>query len=161
MFVSIDSCTIAINAHSSGSVIQTALELNLTNSIIDQPDWPTLSTTGTPRITVHGLLAANSTGLLAEPDIVFDTAFFVDTTLRNYHQVATKMIESGATFISSSPGIDFAASAGGTDLDGKPRDQDVPELPDRLGVRDLGCYEEQPIPRIFADAFGDPVSLVQ
>jgi len=161
----IDSCTIANNLHNSGSVIHTELQLTLTNSILDQPVMSALSLGGTPTVSAHFVMAADPTGLPVQEDIVKAEPLFVDSTnanvaQRNYHQGA--VIQNGD--VTSSFAIDYAPPVPGNDLDldGNPYDQDVPAVPDHLGVRDLGCYEMQPITdRIFADALGDPISLVQ
>jgi hypothetical protein len=162
--LTVDSCTIANNAHNSGSVIYTEDDLTLTHSILDQPAMSSLDTNGGPSVNAHFVLAADPTGLPAQEDIVQGEPLFVDpddatVARRDYHQVA--YIASGS--VTSSYGIDFAPAVSGDDrdLDGNPYDQDVPAAPDHLGDRDLGCYEAQPIAdRVFADAFGDPVWLV-
>lgn len=157
---SVQNCTIANNAHNSGSVIHTDYDFSLADAIVDQPVMSTLSTGGTPTITAHFVLAADPTGLAAAPDIFPGEPTFVNGSAGNYRLRA--VIQAG--FVSASAGIDNAPSATGDDhdLDGNPHDQDVPLVPNLFGVRDLGCYEAQPIPdRIFGDAFGDAISLVR
>jgi len=162
--LTVDSCTFANNAHNSGSVIHTAKDLTLTNSILDQPAMSALSTGGTPSINAHNVMASDPTGLPLQEDIVAGEALFVETTnpdvdRRDYHQVA--YVQSGT--VTSSFGIDFAPAVGSDhDLDGNPYYVDVPAVSDHFGVRDLGCYEARPIAdRIFGDALGDPLSLLQ
>jgi hypothetical protein len=85
---------------------------------------------------------------------------FVDPAHGNYHLLA--YVQNG--LLTASRAIDFAPTAQYDpvdDLDGNPYAQNVPAIPDAYGTRDLGAYEAQPISdRVFADAFGDRVSLV-
>lgn len=158
------NCTIANNAHNSGSVIRTANNLTLRYDILDQPAMSSVATIGTPAIFADDVLAADPTGLPVQPNIVQGEPVFVDATnanvsSRNYRQVA--YVRAGQ--ITASPGMDFAPPVAGDDrdLDGNPNDQDVAQVPNLFGDRDLGCYEAQPIvDRVFADALGDPVTLV-
>lgn len=159
------NCTIVNNAHTSGSVIRTANNLTLRYDILDQPAMSSVATIGTPAIFADDVLAADPTGLPAQPNIVQGEPLFVDAanatvSKRNYHQVA--FLQGGQ--VTASPAIDFAPPVSGDDrdLDGNPYDQDVGADADRFGDRDLGCYEAQPIAdRVFADAFGDAISLVR
>jgi hypothetical protein len=41
----------------------------------------------------------------------------------------------------NSPGVDAAPAAGGLDIEGTPRDQDVPDVSNGPGPRDLGAFE--------------------
>jgi hypothetical protein len=112
-------------------------------------------------------MVASETASLLGPDFSLqsETPLFVDSTnadvsKRDYHLQA--FITDGN--VTASAAIDFALSltAGGNDLDNHPRDQDVPLVTNRFGMSDVGAYEMQPISdRIFADAFGDPTSLLQ
>ena len=157
-------CTIVNNAHNSGSVIRTALNVTLDYDILDQPVMASVSKIGTPAIFADDVLAADPTGLPVQPNIIQGEPLFVDATnatvaKRNYHQAA--YVQAGN--VTASLGIDFAPPVSGDDrdLDSNPYDQDVPSVTNAFGVRDLGCYEAQPIAdRIFADAFGDAISLV-
>ena len=158
-------CTIANNAHNSGSVIRTANNLTLRYDILDQPAMSSVATIGTPAIFADDVLASDPTGLPVQPNIVQGEPLFVDATnatvdKRDYHQVA--YFQNGQ--VTASAGIDFAPPVSGDDrdLEDDPYDQDVVPVTDRFGVRDLGCYEAQPVvDRVFADAFGDATSLVQ
>ena len=157
--VDMNFCTIANNTHNSGSIVHTEVGLNLTRSILDQPVMSSLNVGGTPAVTAHFVLAADPTGLPASADVIQGEPLYVDATHGNYR---LEVFSVGAT-VTASPGVDAAPLLSGQtqDLDGNPRDQDVPAVPNVSGVGDFGAYEAQPIlDRIFADAFGDPVSLV-
>jgi len=155
--------TIADNAHFSGSTINTAHDLTLLNSIVDEFAMSTLHTTGTPEITASGILADDPTGLAGQPDVSAGAPTYVDAANGDYHLRA--VIQDG--IVAASAGIDWepVSTDDPVDLDGNPRNLDVPQVPDHLlsgAFRDIGCYEAQPIPdRIFGDALGDPLSLLQ
>jgi hypothetical protein len=157
--VNVTNCTIANNAHNSGSIIRTGLNVTLRYLILDQPAMSSASTSGSPAIFADDVLAADPTGLPVQANIVQGEPIFVNAAAGNYHLRA--FVQAGV--VTSSPGMDFGPPVSGDDrdLDGNPHDQDVPAVPDLFGVRDLGAYEAQPIlDRIFVDAFGDPISLV-
>jgi hypothetical protein len=89
---------------------------------------------------------------------------FVDATnpnadLRNFRLAAQNGKVTASQAIDAAP----AGAKDGPDLDGNTTDLDVPLVQD-LGpgwLRDLGCYEAQPIAdRIFGDALGDPLTLL-
>ena len=153
----IDSCTIVGNIAGS-SAIYTEYDFTLTNSIIDQPSLAAVSTGNSPVISAHNLLVADAAGLNAQPDIIIGAPTFARSAQGDYHQRV--VIQSNV--VTASPGIDFAPAGNSNDrdLDDKLRDQDLP-APDRFGVRDIGCYEEQLITdRIFADEISDAVTIV-
>ena len=157
--VTIKNCTIANNAHNSGSVFRTAINLTIDDTIIDQPAMSSVSTSGAPAIFADDILASDPTGLPLQPNIVFGEPLFRDAANGDYHQVASQL----GNQVTASLGIDFAPPISGDDrdLDGNPYDQDVVAVTDRFGVRDIGCYEAQPIAdRVFGDALGDPISIV-
>jgi len=158
--LAIDACTFVNNAGGSGSAIYTDYDLTLTGSIVDQPSMSVVTTSASPTIAAHDILAANPAGLIAQTDIVTGEPTFIDPQHGSYRQRAVVQ----KNVVTASSGIDFApaGNAGDRDLDGDLRDQDIPSIPDRFGVRDVGCYEAQPITdRIFADAISDPVLIVQ
>jgi hypothetical protein len=164
----VTNCTLANNTIDDGYVFFANGIFTLTNSIIDQPGVSSLDyVTGDNCLgdcrDVHYVLSNNvSTLPPGDGTILQGYALFVDSSntdvnQRDYHQRAFSQ-DGGIT---ASLGIDFAPSAGGLDLDGNPRDQDVPGVGNIYNPRDLGAYEERPIAdRILADAFGDPVSLL-
>ncbi len=75
------------------------------------------------------------------------TRFFVDAANADYHLQA------------ASPAIDYAptrSESSATDLDGLPREADLPGVAELFGYRDLGAYE-YPLPdEIFHDGFEVP-----
>ncbi len=158
--LAVNNCTIANNLHNSGSVFRTGLNLTIRDSIIDQPVMSSVSKSGSPAIFADNVLAADTTGLPVQPNIIQGQPIFRDEAGGDYHQQAFEI----GNQVTASLGIDFAPPIVGDDrdLDGNPYDQDVPTVPDAFGVRDLGCYEAQPIAdRVFGDAFGDAISIVQ
>jgi predicted outer membrane repeat protein len=158
--VDMNFCTIANNTHNSGSIVHTEVGLDLTRSILDQPAMSSLNVGGTPSVTAHFVLATDPTGLPASADIIQGEPIFADAANGNYR---LQVFSIGAV-VTASLGVDAAPLLSGQtqDLDGNPRDQDVPAVPNVSGVGDFGAYEAQPIlDRIFADAFGDAISLVQ
>ena len=105
------------------------------------------------------VLSNDITTLPRAPGINVGDPLFIDMAHGNYRLLAKKL---GNT-ITASPAIDFAGllSPDDRDIAGRPHDQDVDQVVDRFGVRDLGAFEMQPISnRIFADSFGDPISIV-
>lgn len=164
----ITNCTLANNVIDNGYVFAATGVFSLTNSIIAQPAIKTLhymagdDCLGSCDDASYILASDVSTLPTGDGTIHQGSALFVDAEnpnveVRNYHQRA--YIQDGT--VTSSFGIDYAPIAGGVDLDGKPRDQDVPGAGDIYNPRDLGAYEEQPIEdRIFGDALGDELSLL-
>jgi len=167
--LTVDSCTLTQNTIDNGYVFYIDEELEIARSIVFQPG----------RLTFDFVADGCSSCLIAEYDIANDVTTFPAAALaveatadplfvdpanaaidkRNYHLRAYTQVG----IATASPAIDFAPPIAGesADLDGNPRDQDVPAVADHLGYRDLGCFEAQPIgDRVFADGFGDPVSLV-
>lgn len=130
----LSNCTIAGNQIAGASVIRSRDELALFNSIIDQPDRPAQTFLGHPDDFLLGyLLLSNAQGVPFGPTIVQDDPQFVAPAAGDYHLRQT------------SPGIDFAPGivSAAYDLDGNPRDIDLPDVANRFGPRDLGAYEWQ------------------
>lgn len=176
----LDNCTIANNTIDNGFVIFAQAGLNLSNDLFAQPNNSTLDyqqndTSHNPACDSFPLclfaqyLVTSEIDSLLDPDfsVQSSTPLFVDATnsdisKRDYHLQA--FVVDGV--VTASPAMDFAPaiSGEGNDLDNNPRDQDVPLVPNRFGLSDVGAYEMQPIPpisdRIFADRFGDATSLV-
>jgi hypothetical protein len=99
---------------------------------------------------------ATATGVQLIGNPLFVDATNADASQRDYHLRA--VTQNGV--ISASLGMDYATTGVSIDLDGGARNLDVP-LVNHGGTGDLGAYEAKPIlDRIFADGFGDPVSLV-
>lgn len=158
--LSMDNCTLANDGIGSVDVILNENAVTITNSIIDEASHGTLHYLGDAgNRHVSYVMSNDITTLPADPSIIADDPLFIDMAHGDYRLKATKL---GNT-ITASPAIDFAAPVAGDDRDiaGNPHDQDIGAIVDRFGVRDLGAYEMQPITdRIFADSFGDPISIV-
>jgi hypothetical protein len=156
--LSIDSCTLANDGIGSVDVIHNEYAVTIASSIIDEPGTSTLHYLGDPGNLHVSYVMSNDTSTLPNvPGVVQDNPFFVDVAHGDYRLQAKKV---GNT-IFASPAIDFAPAEGGTDLGGRQRDKDIGAIVDEFGVRDLGAFEMQPISdRIFADGFGDAISLV-
>src|SRR5450432_350805 len=159
-YLFIDSSTIANNTIGAQYVIYTAAT-SLTNSIFAETIQTLHYNGGVADLAAYNLMSNDLTTFPVNPTIVKDDPVFVDAAHGNYHLLATSLHGTEA-----SPAIDFALpdandSGSNGDIDGRPRNQDVPEISNRFGTRDLGAYEMQPITdRIFADSFGDPISIV-
>lgn len=163
----VDNCTIAQNTIQNGYVFSTDYQFTLTHSIVFQPTVSTIDyregcclnasyTLSTETATFP--LDASFVAVLTDP--MFVDATNVDASKRDYRLRA--YVQNGA--VTASPAIDFAPPIAGDDrdLDNNPHDQNVPRVTDFQGDRDLGCYEAQPIDdRLFADGFGDPISLLR
>jgi hypothetical protein len=128
------NCTIANNTIASTDVIHAIDAFLLHDSIIDQPGNLALAYSGNLADTdVAYVLSSDTSSLPDDPTIVAGNPLFVDVANGDYHLHL------------SSPAVDFAPSVAGDDrdLDGQPRDQDMPGVPDFFGNRDLGAYERQ------------------
>lgn len=154
--VSITNCTFANDLIDAADVINNDTSISLSDSIIDEAGTQTLHFTGdSGNLHVANVLSNDITTLPSDPSIIQGDPMFVDMAHGDYRLTATN--------VAHSPAIDFAPAVSGDDRDiaGNPHDQDVPSIANLFGVRDLGAYEMQPIDdRIFADGFGDPISLV-
>jgi len=132
--LTLEGCTLANNVINSTDVIHSEYMLDLHTSIIDQPGNLSLAYSGDPSLlNVSYVLASDSNSLPDDPTISVGVPSFVDPANGNYHlQLA-------------SFAVDFAPPVTGDDrdLDGLPRDQNMPGVPDEFGVRDLGAYERQ------------------
>ncbi len=145
----VDNCTLAGNTLGSGAVIHDNVGvIALSDSIIDQPGHVSLSLDEFGR-TVNYLLSNDTSTLPTQSGIVQGEPTFVDAAASDYHLQPISL------------GVDFAPAAGGTDLDGRPRDVDLPSVPNVYGPRDLGAYERQNLfnecgtnDSLFCDGFG-------
>jgi hypothetical protein len=141
-YLTIDNCTMANNTIDDGYVLYVPVDgsgnglLKIANTIIDQPDnlpldyQPSLSNLNASYLLLRDIASfpkISTTILAAEPT-------FVDAANGDYHLQATSW------------GIDFAPAESGvatTDLDGNPRNVDLPPVPNLYGAHDLGAYERQ------------------
>jgi hypothetical protein len=155
----IDQCTVANDIiGASPAMITNSAEVHLTNSVIAEDVAALLTIGGTSD--GHDIVAKNVGGLPASPDIVQGDPLFFDIAHSDYRLSVLAMNGD----VAASPAVDFAPATTGndhTDIDGRPRDLDVPAVADVSGPRDLGAYEMQPITdRIFVGTFGDAYRLV-
>lgn len=130
----IDSCTFADDLIGTTHMIHTESDLTLKNSIIAEAGTLALDYSGIPaNLHVLYVLSNDITTLPASGDVIPGVPTFVDETGGDYHLKATSL------------GIDFAPSDGDTvDLDGNPRETDLPSAPNIFGnTQDLGAYELQ------------------
>ncbi|MCB1570107.1 MAG: hypothetical protein KDI72_03405, partial [Xanthomonadales bacterium] len=125
--------------------------LTLANSIIDQPGNNALGYGGNPNDLLVGyVLSSDVTTLPAVAGVALGRPTYVNAAAGNYRLALNSL------------GIDFAPPIVGDDrdLDNNPHDQDLPEVGNLFGVRDLGAYERQRScgagDTIFCDGFGDP-----
>ncbi|HEY2397070.1 MAG TPA: hypothetical protein VGH81_13990 [Rudaea sp.] len=158
-YFSVDQCTIANDSIGvSPAILTNNAEVHLTNSVISE-DVAALQTIGGTS-DVHDIVAKNTGGLPASPDIVQGDPLFFDIANSDYRLSVLSMNGD----VEASPAVDFAPATTGndhTDIDGRPRDLDVPAVVNVSGPRDLGAYEMQPITdRIFIGTFGDAYRLV-
>ena len=147
----IDSCTLVDNAILSTNSIYAGGPLTLANSIIDQPGNNALGYGGNPNDLLVGyVLSSDVTTLPAVAGVALGRPTYVNAAAGNYRLALNSL------------GIDFAPPIVGDDrdLDNNPHDQDLPEVGNLFGVRDLGAYERQRScgagDTIFCDGFGDP-----
>jgi len=101
-----------------------------------------------------GDLAYEFTGVLDASDILTnDLASFGGSSGTRISSSSPRFVDparSDYTLRAASPAVDFAPapSFGPFDLLGLPRDRDMPIVPDRFGVRDIGAFERQVIDNI-------------
>ena len=122
--------------------------LQLTNTIMDQPQALMEFTGDAATVHLTRVLASNTTGSHPDDEIVVAAPAFIPGTWQ---------------LRADSPGVDHAPAGGGLDYAARPRDVDTDGIPNVHGPRDIGAYESQ-VPvfieeSIFGDGF-DPVPLV-
>ena len=153
--LSIDNCTMANNTIDNGYVLFVPVDgsgmgfLSLANSIIDQPANRTLD------------YQANQSYLKASYLLLSDIASFpvVSTTILAAQPMFVDAANGDYHLQVSSWGVDFApAETGGAtdDLDGKPRNVDLQQVPNLYGPHDLGAYERPFVcaaDTVFCDGF--------
>ncbi len=158
----IENSTFANNSIGADHVfkITDSSSLTLLRSIIYESAKPTLDSSSNSGSNINYIVSNDITTLpLHAGTVVSANPLFVDLAHGNYRLRAYR--QNGN--ITVSPAIDFMAAGNSCDdLDGNPCDQAVPALGRSSTPHDLGAYEAQPIlDRVFSDAFGDAVSLVQ
>jgi len=157
-YFSIKQCTLANDTIGEPPVVSTSdAEVHLTYNVIGEDVAALLAIGGT--LEAHNIVARNTDGLPASSDIFKGDPLFIDVAGSDY-RLSVLSYSGDVVF---SPAVDFAPVPGNdlTDIDGRPRDQDVSAVPDESGPRDLGAYEMQPITdRVFVGTFGDAYLLV-
>lgn len=130
--------------HNSGKFFSLRSEVptffSLSASIVNQ-EQPLLTMSGNPLLTqLLGVLAPNGIGVRPGHVLVLGSPSYLPGTFQ---------------LSPFSLGIDYAPAAGGSDIDGRPRDVDDPFTPNHEGPRDLGAFETQVLgsDRIFASGF--------
>lgn len=133
--LAINGCTIAGNTIDNGYVFYTNIGgsgLRLLNSIFDQPGVSILDYVGDNALRGLSYLIANETFTLGGADHTQgNTPIYIDAANGDYH------------LMPNSPGVDYAPTQGGSDLDGLPRTVDLTTRANLYGPRDLGAYETQ------------------
>jgi hypothetical protein len=135
----INSCTFANDTIGTTYVVHTESDLTLTNSIIDEAGTLALDYSGNPANLVVNYMLSNDISTLPSTGIgiALGVPTFVNQAGGDYHLKA------------SSLGFDFAPTTGAyyvsnsRDLDGKPRNVDLPSAANIFGTQDLGAYESQ------------------
>ena len=130
----INQCTIANNSNGGYAVLYANADLTLTNSIVAQGPWRTLlNADAGATTTLDYVMSMETNSLSGGTHIIQADPAFVDAGHGDFHLSL------------NSPAVDVAPAVAGDDrdLDYRPRDQDLPEVPNMDGVRDLGAYERQ------------------
>ncbi len=153
--LSIDDCTFAHNLIGATHVIHDAHDISLQASLFYEPGTLALDYTGSiENIYVNYVVSNDITTFPHSDAVIAATAQFVDLPHGDYHLAPT------------SPGVDFSyghndfPSFPTNDRDGKPRDIDLPSVPNVSGPRDVGAFERQNLFRncgrsdsLFCDGF--------
>lgn len=132
-YVYMRDCTIAQNVISSPVVLSISNYLELFGAIIDQPGKLSLAYSGGGEPSVGNVLSGDITTLPSDVSIISGEPSFVDAANGDFHLCRNSLA------------VDFAEPFVGDDrdLDNLPRDQDLFDVSDLFGVRDLGAYELQ------------------
>ncbi|HMM67600.1 MAG TPA: hypothetical protein PKC03_11730 [Dokdonella sp.] len=149
--VDIENCTIANNSILSTDTIYSGGSLTLSDSIIDQPGNLALAYAGnSSELTVNYVLSSDVSTLPPIEGVALGRPTYVNAAAGNYRLALNSL------------GVDFAPPVAGDDrdLDNQPHDQDLPEVGNLYGVRDLGAYERQrscgAADTIFCNGFESP-----
>ena len=133
-FFEVNNCTIVDNTILSTNSIYSGGALTLANTIIDQPGNNALGYGGNPNdLIVSYVLSSDVSTLPAIEGVALGRPTYVDAAAGNYRLALNSL------------GVDFAPPIVGDDrdLDNNPHDQDLPEVGNLYGDRDLGAYERQ------------------
>jgi hypothetical protein len=138
--LTIEACTFANNTIGAAHVIHTESDFSINDSIIAEPGTFALDYAGDPaNFAVHYVVSNDITTLGgAAPGVIQGTPTFVDLAGGDYHLRPGQYLGIDLAPIPS--GFDRTQ---GVDLDGKPRNTDLPTVVNAYGPRDLGAYELQ------------------
>ncbi len=157
--IAINSCTFANDTIGAAHVIHTESDLILTDSIIDEDGKLALDYSGNPANLAVSYILSNDISTLPDnaTGVALGVPTFVDLAGDDYHLNATSL------------GVDFAPTSNtyfvhnSADLDGNPRNYDLPTVGNAYGAQDLGAYERQNLFRecgtsdsLFCDGFDHP-----
>ncbi|MEO8460051.1 MAG: hypothetical protein ABI451_05960 [Dokdonella sp.] len=140
-----ENCTIVNNTILSTDTIYSNGALTLSDSIIDQPGNLALAYSGNQSdLHVNYVLSSDVSTLPPVEGVVLGRPTYVNAAAGDYHLALNSL------------GVDFAPPVSGDDRDLEllPHDQDIPEVGDLWGVRDLGPYERQ---HVFACGASDTI----
>jgi predicted outer membrane repeat protein len=132
--------TIANNTIGNQYVIRASGHIDLVNSIVAEATPYTVDFAGNNNLADRNfdfVLTNRSDPTVGSSGyVLYDTPSFVDVANRDYH------------LRPYSPGLDVAPAVGNSppDLDGAPRDVDLPQIVNNQGPRDIGAYERLSIP---------------
>ncbi len=132
--LNVNSCTVVDNTILSTNSIYSGGPLTLANSILDQVGNNALGYGGNPSdLHVTYVLSTDVTTLPMTESVVQGQPTYANAPAGDYHLTLHSL------------GVDFAEAIVGDDrdLDNLPHDQDLPEVGNLYGVRDLGAYERQ------------------
>lgn len=127
----IGDCTLADDTIGATHVIHTESNLDLADDIIYEPGTLALDYSGDPAKLVVNYILTNDITTLPGTAVIPGVPEFADAAGGDYHLKPTSL------------GIDFAPSTGTIDLDGNPRNVDLPSPGNVFGSHDLGAYELQ------------------
>ena len=130
-YTTVDGCTIVNNSNQGAPVIFSGHAFALYRSIVDEAGIDTWHSSDLADRVASYVLATDIFTLPDGPGLYEGQPTYADAATGDYHLQP------------SSLGVDFAPKNGGQDLDGKPRDIDLSEVPNAFGPRDVGAYELQ------------------
>ena len=140
----IHDVTVAGNTVGAPHVLRVDQQLDLRRSILWQPGTLSLGPSDEPE--VHHVIAHETASLGGAPGAQSMHPRFIDPDHGDYRLRA------------ASPAVDFAPTQGpdDRDTDGRPRNVDLPVVPNVQGTRDIGAYERQDLLPIVLNANFDP-----
>ncbi|MEP6940157.1 MAG: discoidin domain-containing protein [Rudaea sp.] len=129
--VFIDSSTIAHNTNKGDYVLNVHSSLNLTDGLIGETAKALNYSGDSAHLSVANVVATNGGGLPLAASVIQMDPGFIDPANGNY------------ALADKSPALDFAPATTALmfDLVGAVRNVDLPDIPNRLGLRDLGAFE--------------------